>query len=107
DALILEANHDRDLLQRGSYPWHLKQRILSNRGHLSNSAAAWALVRLKKQPRAVFLAHLSEENNRPALVEETVQTILRQQNVRQENLMLAAQDIPRTWGFAEETPVQG
>ena len=94
DVLILEANHDRELLQSGSYPWRLKQRILSNRGHLSNSAAAWALVRLKKRPRAVFLAHMSQENNRPELVEETVRTILAQQNVRQENLRLTAQDVP-------------
>ena len=94
DVLILEANHDRELLQSGSYPWRLKQRILSNRGHLSNSAAAWALVRLKKRPRAVFLAHMSQENNRPELVEETVRTILAQQNVRQENLLLTAQDVP-------------
>ena len=76
DVLILEANHDRELLQSGSYPWRLKQRILSNRGHLSNSAAAWALVRLKKRPRAVFLAHMSQENNRPALACDTVQDIL-------------------------------
>ena len=94
DVLILEANHDRELLQSGSYPWRLKQRILSNRGHLSNSAAAWALVRLKKRPRAVFLAHMSQENNRPELVEETVRTILAQQNVRQKNLLLTAQDMP-------------
>ena len=94
DVLILEANHDRELLQSGSYPWRLKQRILPNRGHLSNSAAAWALVRLKKRPRAVFLAHMSQENNRPELVEETVRTILAQQNVRQENLLLTAQDVP-------------
>lgn len=94
DVLILEANHDRELLQSGSYPWRLKQRILSNRGHLSNSAAAWALVRLKKRPCAVFLAHMSQENNRPELVEETVRTILAQQNVRQENLLLTAQDVP-------------
>ena len=94
DVLILEANHDRELLQSGSYPWRLKQRILSNRGHLSNSAAAWALVRLKKRPRAVFLAHMSQENNRPELVEETVRTILAQQNVHQENLLLTAQDVP-------------
>lgn len=106
DTLILEANHDRELLQRGSYPWHLKQRILSNRGHLSNSAAAWALVRLKKRPRAIFLAHMSQENNRPELVEETVRTILAQQNVRQENIVLAAQDVPTCWGFDERRPTQ-
>ena len=106
DALILEANHDRELLQHGSYPWHLKQRILSNRGHLSNSAAARALVRLKKRPRAVFLAHMSQENNRPELVEETVRTILAQQNVQQENIVLAAQDVPTCWGFDERRPTQ-
>ena len=80
----------------------MKQRILSNRGHLSNSAAAWALVRLKKRPSAVFLAHISQENNRPDLVEETVQTILHQQNVRQGNILLTAQDVPTLWGFADE-----
>ena len=106
DVLILEANHDRELLQSGSYPWRLKQRILSNRGHLSNSAAAWALVRLKKRPRAVFLAHMSQENNRPALVEETVRTILRQQNIRQDDLLLTAQDTPTSWGFGEGHPAQ-
>ena len=106
DVLILEANHDRELLQSGSYPWRLKQRILSNRGHLSNSAAAWALVRLKKRPRAVFLAHMSQENNRPELVEETVRTILAQQNVRQENIVLAAQDVLACWGSDERPPRQ-
>ena len=106
DVLILEANHDRELLQSGSYPWRLKQRILSNRGHLSNSAAAWALVRLKKRPRAVFLAHMSQENNRPERVEETVRTILAQQNIRQENIVLAAQDVPTCWGSDERPPRQ-
>ena len=76
DVLVLEANHDADLLRRGSYPWPLKRRILSNRGHLANGEAAWALTRMKKQPRKVFLAHLSEENNRPALACDTVTDIL-------------------------------
>lgn len=102
DVLLLEANHDRELLQRGSYPKHLKQRILSNRGHLENSAAAWALVRLKKRPQAVFLAHMSQENNSPTLVKSTVETILRRQNIRQENILLAAQDTPTLWGFAAD-----
>ena len=76
DVLVLEANHDTDLLRRGSYPWPLKRRILSNRGHLANGEAAWALTRMKKHPRKVYLAHLSEENNRPALACDTVQDIL-------------------------------
>lgn len=81
DFMVLEANHDPGLLKQGSYPWPLKQRILSNRGHLANSDAAWALARLKRKPKRVFLAHLSEENNRPELALETVQGILLRQGV--------------------------
>ena len=76
DVLVLEANHDADLLRQGNYPWPLKRRILSNRGHLANGDAAWALTRMKKHPRKVYLAHLSEENNRPALARDTVHDIL-------------------------------
>ena len=81
DIMVLEANHDPELLKQGSYPWPLKRRILSNRGHLANSDAAWALARLHRKPRHVFLAHLSEENNRPELAKETVQSILEGQGV--------------------------
>ena len=90
DVLVLEANHDAQLLQGGAYPWPLKRRILSNRGHLSNTDAAWALARMRKRPRRVFLAHLSEENNRPALAKETVESVLAQQGLRVP-LTLAAQ----------------
>ena len=90
DVLVLEANHDPDVLKNGAYPWSLKRRILSNRGHLANSDAAWALVRMKKRPAKVFLAHLSEENNRPELARETVQDILDRQGV-QLDLMVTSQ----------------
>jgi phosphoribosyl 1,2-cyclic phosphodiesterase len=79
DVLVLEANHDTDMLKHGTYPWPLKQRILSSRGHLANRDAAWALVRMQKKPEEVFLAHLSEHNNTPALARETVAAILQQQ----------------------------
>ena len=93
DVLVLEANHDPELLRQGTYPWSLKQRILSNRGHLSNNDAAWALVRLHKKPRKVFLAHLSEENNRPELARDTIQDILTGQGMQQEiELQLTAQE---------------
>ncbi len=91
DVMVLEANHDPALLKQGSYPWPLKRRILSNRGHLANSDAAWALVRLRRKPQRVFLAHLSEENNRPELARETVQGILERQGVKIP-LSLASQD---------------
>ena len=81
DVLVLEANHDADMLRQGSYPWPLKRRILSNRGHLANGDAAWALTRMKKYPRKVYLAHLSEENNRPGLACDTVNDILASRGV--------------------------
>lgn len=95
DVLILEANHDVEMLQKGSYPWYLKQRILSNKGHLSNSDAAWALVRMKKKQRTnVLLAHLSEENNCPDTVRDTVFKIVEGQGYligSQLNIKLAKQ----------------
>ena len=94
DVLVLEANHDPDLLRRGSYPWPLKQRILGNHGHLSNHDAAWALVHMQQRPAKVFLAHLSEENNRPELAEATVRNILDEQGLSpaELGLTLTSQD---------------
>lgn len=83
DVLILESNHDVDMLQNGSYPWHLKKRIMSNRGHLANTDAGWTLARLNRKAHTqVFLAHLSKENNRPELAEDTVATILTEQGCK-------------------------
>lgn len=73
DVLLLEANHDVNMLQVGSYPYYLKQRILGKRGHLSNETAGRLLCRLLHQGmKAVFLGHLSKENNYEALAYETV-----------------------------------
>jgi len=79
DVLVLESNHDTELLRRGRYPQYLKQRILSDHGHLSNSQAAETLLRLfgyYDKKRVVLLAHLSAENNTPAIAERTVLTAL-------------------------------
>ena len=63
---IVEANHDVEMLRAGPYPWHLKRRILGDKGHLSNDSAAEYLLDVVTEATArVFLAHLSEENNRP------------------------------------------
>lgn len=68
DAVLIESNHDLELLQNGPYPFALKRRILSERGHLSNTACAALAARLARTgTRAVILGHLSRENNRPAL----------------------------------------
>jgi len=71
DVLLLEANHDVELLKKGPYPYALKKRILGKYGHLSNDACAGALERvLPTGVKRVFLGHLSQENNRPALALE-------------------------------------
>ena len=84
NVLVLESNHDESVLRMGRYPWFLKQRILSDFGHLSNEAAASALaeVLLEEQAlgelseRTVLLAHLSAENNFPEMALMTMQNIL-------------------------------
>jgi len=73
DVLLLEANHDVNMLQVGSYPYPLKQRILGKRGHLSNENAGRLLGRvLHDDLKKVVLGHLSKENNLPELAYETV-----------------------------------
>lgn len=73
DILLLEANHDVRMLQTGSYPYPLKQRILGDKGHLSNVLSGRLLGRLLHDRfRAVVLGHLSQENNFAELAYETV-----------------------------------
>ena len=73
DALLLECNHDSDMLAQSSYPAFLKHRVGGNYGHLSNTAAAdIARVVLHSGLRHVVAAHLSEQNNRPAIVRQVL-----------------------------------
>lgn len=77
DILLLEANHDVNMLQVGRYPYPLKQRILGRRGHLSNVSSGQLLSRiLNDHMKAIFLGHLSQENNLPELAFETVRVEL-------------------------------
>src|SRR5438552_93817 len=83
DLLILEANYDPHLLHTGTYPYFLKQRVSGTYGHLSNSAAAEAIVTCgEKAPSAVWLAHLSEQNNSQKHALQTVSRILRRYGAR-------------------------
>ena len=97
-ALVLESNHDVDLLTRGSYPEVLKRRILSKRGHLCNEDSAKALAALAcAGTQAVFLAHLSRENNRPELALACARQALTQAGIREEDgffLSAAREDGP-------------
>ena len=73
DAILLEANHDVNMLQVGPYPYYLKQRILGDRGHLSNENCGRLLSRiLHDDLKGILLGHLSQENNLPELAYETV-----------------------------------
>lgn len=77
DVLIMEANHDVEMLRMGRYPWSLKRRILGDSGHLSNEACADALIDVVgSATRQVYLAHLSKENNMIDLANMTVRQIL-------------------------------
>ena len=76
--LVIEANHDREMLQQGPYPQHLKVRIASTTGHLSNNDCGEALANyMSEDLRHVFLCHLSAENNHPELARKTVEAVLR------------------------------
>ena len=73
DALLIEANHDVNMLQVGPYPYYLKQRILGERGHLSNENSGRLLSRIiHDKLQAIILGHLSKENNLPELAYEAV-----------------------------------
>lgn len=79
DLVVLEANHDEEMLRRGPYPPHLKRRVASDVGHLANATCGQALVAACAGGRAtptVWLAHLSATNNRPETAETTVQAEL-------------------------------
>jgi len=76
-VLVLEANHDEQMLLDGPYPWTLKQRIRSRHGHLSNNESRRLLEDVNWSGlEALFLAHLSEENNCPDLVAATFRELL-------------------------------
>ena len=83
DLLVLEANHDVEMLKVGRYPWFLKQRILGEKGHLSNVDAADAICRLLsdgRRNRHILLAHLSRENNFPEMAYQTVKNLLEEKD---------------------------
>jgi phosphoribosyl 1,2-cyclic phosphodiesterase len=82
DIVMLESNHDLEMLKRGKYPEYLKRRILSNVGHLSNYESALTVLELiKNGAKKIMLAHISEENNLPELAFWTVDNFLRDKGV--------------------------
>lgn len=98
DAVLLEANHDIQMLDFGPYGFSLKQRIKGEKGHLSNNAAAdFALLLAKNGTTNIMLGHLSPENNYPDLAYETVNAALKIDNVSGVKLSVAPRNEPSEW----------
>jgi phosphoribosyl 1,2-cyclic phosphodiesterase len=96
DLLLLESNHDLEMLRDGPYPWSVKQRVLSRVGHLSNEAAAQFLEEeYDGQAAYVILGHLSESNNLPELARVTAERALNgRASLLANRLLLAGQHEP-------------
>jgi phosphoribosyl 1,2-cyclic phosphodiesterase len=96
DVLLLESNHDLEMLRDGPYPWSVKQRVLSRVGHLSNHATAEFLEKDYDGGAAyIVLGHLSESNNVPELARLAAeQALARQPTLLGNRILLAQQDIP-------------
>lgn len=91
-AVVLESNHDEEMLLNGPYPWHLKQRIKSRHGHLSNTETAELLDGIiHPELEGVFLAHLSETNNDPNVAFGVARGLLDRQNVCAPRLIIGSQ----------------
>ena len=81
--MVLESNYDKEMLLMGSYTYSLKKRVMSDIGHLSNeSAARFAVELIKNGTEDILLAHLSRENNFPALAFETSNHILTENGMK-------------------------
>ncbi len=103
DILILETNHDLQMLRSGPYPWALKQRVAGRFGHLSNREAADGLPDLlSSRLSTLVLYHLSQTNNLPALASETLGERLDREGVST-RIVVAQQHTPTSWLEAETT----
>jgi phosphoribosyl 1,2-cyclic phosphodiesterase len=98
DVLMVESNHDLEMLRDGPYPWSVKQRVMSRVGHLSNHALAEFLTgEYDGQAQYVVLAHLSENNNLPELARISAEAALAERMPLLLNrLLLASQEQPMT-----------
>jgi phosphoribosyl 1,2-cyclic phosphodiesterase len=100
DFLILESNHDLEMLKVGPYPWYIKQRVMSRTGHLSNTVVSEFLAdseMFDARPRHLVLAHISEQNNTPDLVRISAEQALESRAAEfafRGTLHLASQHIP-------------
>lgn len=103
ETLLLESNHDRDMLAEGPYPAMLKRRVSGSHGHLSNAQASDLLAGLRTTPKRVVLMHLSETNNTPRLARSSAEAALGHRGTQ---LLLAQQRKPLELGPMVEPQLQ-
>jgi phosphoribosyl 1,2-cyclic phosphodiesterase len=96
DVLVMESNHDLEMLRAGAYPWSVKQRVMSRVGHLSNESLAEFFAQdYDGGASYILLAHLSEQNNHPEIARQAAEKALGPQMTLLNNrVMLAAQGAP-------------
>lgn len=89
---LMESNHDTEMLINGKYPLYLQQRILSDKGHMSNELSSGYLSRLiGENTKAIVLMHLSEENNTPEIALDTIKNNFKDNNIIFDNIKCAPQ----------------
>ena len=94
-GLIVESNHDLEMLRNGPYPWFVKQRVMSRVGHLSNEELGKYLRdEYDGQAQVIVLAHLSQQNNHPQWARREAATALETQDARQTRLVVSSQEEP-------------
>ena len=97
DAMVLEANHDPEMLETGPYPWSLKKRVAGKHGHLSNLQAARlaAWLTINGQIKQMHLGHLSAVNNSPSIALSAVSDFLAAKGLTSERIYHSLQVLPR------------
>jgi phosphoribosyl 1,2-cyclic phosphodiesterase len=97
DVLLLESNHDLEMLKVGPYPWAVKQRVMGRMGHLSNEVACrFIREQLDSTTSTIILGHLSEHNNHPAIVEQCAAEALRGRSLFTRLLIAGARSATET-----------
>ena len=90
---IMESNHDIEMLMNGKYPYHIKQRILGDRGHLSNNDASYYLTKfISNNTKKVILIHLSQDNNTKAIALETLEKKIKENRLDFSDITISSQN---------------
>ena len=102
NLLVLESNHDLDMLKVGPYPWAVKQRVMSRVGHLSNAVVSdFILEDLDPEVMTLVLGHLSEHNNHPAIARMVAQQSLERRGLQTQLVVASQKNATEVFEFAK------